>query len=166
MIYGVGIIDGKDIGHAVNSTRNRYLKGDLIFAPEFNTAFHFTAASGLPGRYFSVPFGTYTLTPQSVGWIIENLYRRYNIDNHPGFDTVWNVGTPEDETCTGTDPALGRSRREIQMHCEPRLVSEGCIVLGATDFHMFADTMKALGKIHKLALVVSPTAPTFRIIPQ
>jgi hypothetical protein len=165
MKFGAGYFDGDMPNKNANLHRAKYLSGTLLFATELNTGFSFHAASGFAGRHFSVPFGTYILTRQRLGWIIENLYHHEGVAGRPGFEYVWNVGVPGDETSTGYDPALGRQRHEIQIHCEPRFVSEGCIVLDVEDFPIFADAMIALENAgHKLGLIVSPNAPTFKVI--
>ena len=158
MIYGVGIIDGEKIADHFNRDREMYLHGVLTFGER-----KFIAASGLRGRYWSVPFGTYTLTPQSTGWIIENMYQRLGIAHRPGLERVWNVGAGEhEETCVGVDPACKRTRAEIQVHCEPRLVTQGCIALGYDDFTALARLMHASPE--KLDIVVHPVEPHFRIV--
>lgn len=164
MSYGAGCFDGKPYDAEINHHRKQYLRGPLVFAPELKTGFTCTAASGFAGRYYSVPFGTYLLHCQSVGWIIENLYHRFNIGIHQrGFANVWNVGTPINECSTGYDSAAGRSRHEIQIHCEPRMVSQGCIVMNERDFPVFAEAMESLEWHNKLGLIVSPNGNPFTI---
>src|SRR5580765_4125595 len=134
-MYGVGIINGESIGHEPNANRPKHYRGPLIIDGET-----FDAASG-SGRAWGCPYGTYILTPQPPGSIIKRLYQRVGIAHSRGLKLTWNVGIPGKITSIGFDPAAGRQRRSIQIHCSPSMKSSGCIVMDLGNFQEFSALM-------------------------
>jgi len=155
------------------------MSGTIMFQgfkdPELNKV-TFDAGSGGRDAYPSVPFGTYTLTPQGVGSIIADYYENNGLDPSKGaFRTVYNVGRPDDITGTGYDPKVDRNRGQIQIHSnvrrdKNRLVSSGCLTVTPDDFPaLIAAIKKASDETDgQIALVVEPDKSdeaTFKIVP-
>jgi len=136
--YGVGIVGNEKISDKDNEKRPTYMPGRISFEgfedDKLKTT-SFIAGSGGQEAYPSVPYGTYSLSPQRTGNVISNYYSRGGLDSSKGaFSKVFNVGRPGDITGTGYDPKVGRQRREIQIHSNirndiNRLVSSGCLTV-------------------------------------
>lgn len=144
--YGVGVIQGRDIGQAVNADRPRHTQGAFIIDGVI-----LVAASGSV-THWSCPYGTYILTPQPTGSTIKKLYRRLKIHGE-SYKTVWNVGRPGKIMSVGFDSGPGRQRRSIQIHCSPLMRSSGCVVMDQDNFQAFAEIAS---KKDDMALEVVP----------
>ena len=144
--------------HIVNKNRPRHVRGPFIID---NVTL--LAASGSKVKW-GCPYGTYLLSPQSTGSIIQRLYNRYGIRG-PSYKTVWNVGRPKSIASIGFDPGAGRARRAIQIHCSPAGKSSGCIVMDEDNFQAFVHLASGKNNMSiEVAPVDSPGGVEFRII--
>jgi hypothetical protein len=118
-------------------TRPKNQIGLLIFDEVFDLEkVAFKVGSG-SSKYYGCPYGTYLLSKQEIASSIARLYRIRHIGGNRLFNTVWNVGTPDDITSTGFDPAVKRKRKAIQIHSDTVYKSMGCVVLLPGDFIKF-----------------------------
>jgi hypothetical protein len=160
-IYGVGVVGDKPMDEKTeellkkrphNQTGTLRLTG---FGDEKIDSLSFEAGSGgftNRGKMsYGVPYGTYVLNRQPIGRIIRKVHAKYGV--HTPY--VWNVGVPKSPTATGFDPGQGRGRGAIQIHSDPRLKSQGCLVMSPADFNKFHKI--ALNTPHHMKLEVIPT---------
>lgn len=150
--YGVGILWGeKTVKDSVNASRPVYMDGVIKFRGFKDSSVNkliLEAGSGGSEEYPSVPFGTYSLSPQGTGSIISSYYENNGLDPTKGaFRTVYNVGTPDDITVVGYDPKVERNRSQIQIHSNVRtdkdnLRSKGCLTVAPGDYPKLIDALQ------------------------
>lgn len=161
--YGIGIIEGQQIGEEFIRKRPKHIIGPFVIKNKT-----FMAASGST-RYYGCPWGTFILTPQDIGSTIARLYRRFGIDPHEeDFNTVWNIGLLGNITAIGYDLPVRRRRGSIQLHSDPALKSMGCIVLNKEQFVEVARILKKEEEKHPMAIEICPMedGANFRIFPR
>lgn len=162
--FGVGKVLGeKRYGEKEQKERPHFSTGKISFVgfgdDELSSA-TFQAGSG--GTKASVPYGTFSLTPQRTGGEITRYYNQHGMSTSGEFGTVYNVGLPGSPTFAGFDPKLRRNRTEIQIHSNVtndvnRLISSGCLTVGRDEYpRLIQNLERARAIAGKISLVVEP----------
>lgn len=160
--YGVGVIHNKAVDDHIHNLlvhRPFHQTGHLEIHGLGDDLKLYAGSGGfynprLGHTSYGVPYGTFCLSQQKIGYTIAHLYQRFGV-SPDRYSHVWNVGLPSLVTAIGYDPGAKRGRGEIQIHVDSRLQSEGCLVLGIHDFKQLYEVM--MKTPHVMKLEVLPT---------